>query len=250
MSDDSNGRSLARFNAWWLAAAILVVAVIAALVLVLIFGQKSEPTPADTAAPSASSAPSNGRGSVTPNEETCGLPTSEEIPTVGPDAEWVNRSFLLVPTSSTFGPIDRDESVWGCFAWSPTGALFAAANFMGGIQSSNDADSLKAFVQASAVDNKGRELFIEDMSDRAAIPKEPGRTAQISGFQFTRVDAAEVVVRIGLNQGAGAETVKAYMPFSMVWDSSASTWMVDFDRVRFDTVADELVGYTPWDAGQ
>ncbi len=45
MSDDNSdsNRGLVKFNAWWLAAAILVLAVIAALVLVLTFGGRDKP---------------------------------------------------------------------------------------------------------------------------------------------------------------------------------------------------------------
>ncbi len=254
MSDDNSdsNRGLVKFNAWWLAAAILVLAVIAALVLVLTFGGRDNPEGGSTpsGAPSTPSQPSENKSTPPETGGVCDLPSGSDIPTVGPDAEWVNRSFLLVPESPTFGPVEREDSSWGCFAHSPTGALFGAANFMGGLQASSDADSFLAFVETATVDNPGRANFIEEQSAAFGTPKEPGRTGQISGFRFDRVEADEVVVRIGLNQGTGSETVTAFISFAMVWDSSASTWLVDVERVPFSPSIGDLVGFTTWDASK
>ena len=107
MSDDNSdsNRGLVKFNAWWLAAAILVLAVIAALVLVLTFGGRDNPEggTSPSGAPSTPSA-QPGEDESTPPETggVCDLPSGSDIPTVGPDAEWVNRMGLLTPTSSEY----------------------------------------------------------------------------------------------------------------------------------------------------
>lgn len=253
MSDENsdNSRGLVKFNAWWLAAAILVLAVVAALVLVLVFGERNTPEDGSSpsSAPSSPSAQPTGDESQPPSDgATCELSTGSGIPTEGPDAEWVNRGFLLVPESSTFGPVTSGETLWGCFAHSPTGALFGAANFMGGLQGSTDAASFEAFVEASTVDNDGRARFIEEQVESFGVPKEPGRTGQISGFRFESVEPDEVVVRIGLTQSAGADDVTAFVSFAMVWDSSTSTWLVDVERVPFSPSVGDLVGFTAWNA--
>lgn len=254
MSDDNSdsNRGLVKFNAWWLAAAILVLAVIAALVLVLTFGGRDNPEGGTTpsGAPSTPSAqPSEDESTPPETGGVCDLPSGSDIPTVGPDAEWVNRMGLLTPTSSEYAAASADDTLWGCFAPSPTGALFAATSFMAGLQESTDADAFRAFVEEAAVDNNGRAPFIEENASLARSP-EPGRTAQISGFRFDSVEPEEVVIRVGMSQSAGSETVTAYVSFTLVWDSERDTWLVDVERITLRPTLDPLAGYTDWSASQ
>lgn len=251
MSDDSSNRGLSKFNAWWLAAAILILGVIAALVLILIFGQQTTPNGSPTGSPSTPSAQPSASGEEEPpaTDGACDLPTGSDIPTTGPDAEWVNHSGFLAPYSGEFAAPSEAGALWDCYAQSPTGALFGAANFMAGLQDSTDEDAFRSFIEAAAVDNNGRSTFITDNSEIAG-PREPGRTAQISGFRFDSVEADEVVVRVGLSQSAGSETVTAYVSITMVWDMSASNWLVDVERVNLRPTVDNLAGYTNWSSTQ
>lgn len=255
MSDENNdsNRGLLKFNAWWLAAAVLVLAVVAALVLVLIFSQKSSPEGNSTpsSAPSAPSAePSDDESQPPSAGGTCDLPAESEIPTAGPDAEWVNSNFLLVPRSATFGPVDGGNPVWGCFAHSPTGALFAAANVLGGLISAENSAEFAAFVEAAAVDNGGRALWIEDNGSEVTPPTAGAAVPQISGFRFDSVEPDEVVVRIGATQGSGERMFNGYWAMTLVWDDSASTWLIDVERFDLFPVVNDLRTFTDWDAGR
>lgn len=253
MSDDNSdsNRGLVKFNAWWLAAAILVLAVIAALVLVLTFGGRDNPE-GDTSpsgAPSTPSQPSEDESTPPETGGVCDLPSGSDIPTVGPDAEWVNRSFLLVPESSTFGPVKRDGYQWGCFAPSPTGALFAASNILGGLIAAQDSGEFAAFVESAAVDNDGRDRWIEENGSEVSPPS-AGAAPQISGFRFESVKSDEVVVRIGATQGSGDRAFNGYWTMTLVWDDDASTWLIDVERFDLFPTQDELSTFTSWDAGQ
>ncbi len=248
MSDDSSNRGLVKFNAWWLAAAVLVLAVVAALVLILIFGSKPAADPAPTSSPSTTTRPT-GDAEPPASGGGCDLPAGTEIPTAGPGADWINHSGFLAPYSDEFVDRPEKDARWACFAPSPTGALFASANFMAGLQDSTDLNTFQAFIEEAAVDNSGRAAFITDNAELAG-PRDAGRTAQISGFRFESVEPDEVVVRIGLSQSAGAETVTAYVTITMVWDSQASTWLVDTERLILRPTVDPLAGYTVWSASQ
>lgn len=254
MSDDNSdsNRGLVKFNAWWLAAAILVLAVIAALVLVLTFGGRDNPEGGSTpsGAPSTPSAqPSEDESAPPETGGVCDLPSGSDIPTVGPDAEWVNRSFLLVPESSTFGPVERDGSEWGCFAHSPTGALFAASNVLGGLIAAQDSTQFAAFVESAALDNDGRARWIDENGSEVTPPS-AGAAPQISGFRFESVKSDEVVVRIGATQGSGDRAFSGYWTMTLVWDADASTWLIDVERFNLFPTQDELSTFTSWDAGQ
>jgi hypothetical protein len=255
MSDENsdNSRGLVKFNTWWLAAAILVLAVVAALVLVLVFGERNTPEDGSSpsSAPSTPSSQSTDDESQPPSEGgTCDLPVETDIPTVGPDAEWVNSNFLLVPRSSTFGPVDREGALWGCFAHSPTGALFAAANVLGGLISAQDSAEFAAFVEAAAVNNDGRALWIEDNGSEVNPPSAGAAVPQISGFRFDSVEPDKVVVRIGATQGSGERVFNGYWAMTLLWDESASTWLVDVERFDLFPVVDDLKTFTDWNAAQ
>jgi len=249
MSDESSNRGLVKFNAWWLAAAVLVLAVVAALVLILIFGSKPAADPEPTSAPSTKSAQPTGDAEPPATGTPCDLPVGTDIPTAGPDADWTNHRGFLAPFSDKYVAQGEKDSEWACFAHSPTGALFASANFMAGLQDSTDLNAFQSFIEAAAVDNSGRATFIADNSDLAR-PRDAGRTAQISGFRFESVESDEAIVRIGLSQSAGAKTVTAFVTIAMVWDSPASTWLVDTERVTVRPTVDPLSGYTAWSASQ
>lgn len=255
MSEENsdNSRGLVKFNAWWLAAAILVLAVVAALVLVLVFGEKNSPQDSDSpsGAPSAPSAtPSNDTSPPPSTGGSCGLPSESDIPAAGPDAEWVNSNFLLVPRSTTFGPVVREDAPWGCFAHSPTGALFAAANVLGGLIAAEDPSEFAAFVEAAAVDNDGRALWIEDNGSEVTPPSAGAAVPQISGFRFDSIEADKVVVRIGATQGSGERVFNGYWAMTLIWDESASTWLIDVERFDLFPVVDDLRTFTEWDASQ
>ena len=136
--------------------ALKVVASVSALGLVMALGacsgeQKPEtPTvqPAPTGQGEGKAQPSDGEGTKettsAPSEDTassgsdgintgCSLPDGDQkIPNSAPPVdEWVDVNNVGVPTSKTYGPEKREGNLFGCYAHSPTGALFAMTYIMG-----------------------------------------------------------------------------------------------------------------------
>ena len=58
------------------------------------------------------------------------------------------------------------------------------------------------------------------------------------------------MIRVGMSQSAGSETVTAYVSFTLVWDSERDTWLVDVERITLRPTLDPLAGYTDWSASQ
>lgn len=232
------------FNRWWIVSALFLVAVAVAIVLVLVLGRGGQndvappsAEPSDTSGaskPSATSAPATSGGA-------CAVDTADQdIPTAGPPAEWVPERYFFYPTSTEYGPIATD-SPWGCFAHSPTGALFAAANAVAGIAREDFAD----VVAANAVDNGGGEQYIANTRGQTR-DQVAGRVAQIRGFTFTAVQADKVTVRTILGQN---ET-EGYFDVSLAWDQKRSTWLVDYAASSFVPTDYNGVTYTPWSANE
>lgn len=221
---DTGGGSSSPFTPWWFVAAGFIVLVIVGLIVALFLPHRTHETAAPTATRSAaadddapSSAPVAG-GTGEPASDTCRIPVKDTaIPTEGPKAQWVPDGYVLVPTSTTYGPVSNG-SAWGCFAHSPTGALFAAANFIDGVSGAQYA----AFAKEAAVDNTARDAWIAG-EDPDVHTQTGGDVAQFSGFQFTGTADDAVTVRIAAQQGStvGAWTV------ALVWDTAAQNWKVD-----------------------
>ncbi|GAA0503438.1 hypothetical protein [Microbacterium aurantiacum] len=231
------------FNIWWaLSGGLLLLVVIAAV----IFGVTAIAPPAaepgdETTAPTApaTSAP---QPTTDPTADVCNVDaTDQSIPVAGPAAEWETFGYFLYPTSSTYGPIpDPAGSEWGCFAQSPTGALFAAANFF----RVTAGDDFETGVPQAAVDNAALDAWLATARERPS-GQTAGRVAQISGFQYMSVEPDAVSIRLLFTQ----DDLDAYLTLGMVWDEDRQTWIGDFGASEVaPTVAESVTTFTPWAA--
>lgn len=225
------------FNKWWgIAAGVLLIIVIVGILLVTgVLRGGAEPTPS---AP-ATTAPSENPPPV--GATLCEVPgANDNIPTVGPEAEWATNVYFLYPTSPTFGPSTNPaSSLWGCFQQSPSGALFAASNFFSGLLGQN----YEAFAAEAAIAGPALDSWIVE---RVGQPSEQdaGRVAQIAGFQFVSVEPAKVTLNLGLRQS----TVEAFVTLTLVWDEASSNWMVDMAESVLTPAVVDVDLYTPWAA--
>jgi hypothetical protein len=230
------------FNIWWaLSGGLLLLVVIAAV----IFGVTAIAPPAaepgdETTAPTApaTSAP---QPTTDPTADVCNVDaTDQSIPVAGPAAEWETFGYFLYPTSSTYGPIpDPAGSEWGCFAKSPTGALFAAANAYAVSISDDFADVMPAAALPDAT-------FDRWLADRQSSGSQNGgRVAQLAGFQYMSVDTSEVTVRLLFVQADRF----VFLPVTVVWDSQSETWRVDMARTPWEPqLTDNTASFTDWAA--
>lgn len=231
------------FNIWWaLSGGLLLLVVIAAVIFGVTAIAPPAAEPGDETTATTAPATTAPRPTTEPAADVCNVDaTDQSIPVAGPEAEWETFGYFLYPTSSIYGPLpDPAGSQWGCFAQSPTGALFAAANFfriMAG-------DDFETSVPQAAVESAALDAWLATARERPS-GQVPGRVAQISGFQFMSVEPGTVLVRLLFSQ----EDLDAYMSFGMVWDSSRGTWLADFTVASPSWAeATSTETYTSWSA--
>lgn len=228
---------------WWWASTGLLLAVIVALVVVLVFAPEDHTTEVGTSR-ATSQAPGVAQdlstSSVEQGAEPCPLPADDQdIPVSGPSATWVTYGFAFVPQSSVYGPVQRAGSEWGCFAHSPTGALFAAANLFAEL---GDPDYEQVAGDALMANHAATNwLADQDPADRK---QSAGQVAQFAGFQFQSVEPDRVVVAVALAQAEVTGAVKV----ALVWDADAGTWRGDVASSTLTPYLVDVDTFTPWSA--
>ncbi|MFB7800420.1 hypothetical protein [Isoptericola sp. NPDC056134] len=236
MSGETNEQATTPFNKWWWISGGFLLAIVVAGIVVVVAAPSDEPAPAAPGAAASTGAPQTSNPTA-----GCDLAADDVVPTEAPETEWVSHETLLVPASSQFGPVGGPEAMqdagWGCFAHSPTGALFASANFVDGVTSTRFAE----FVEVAAVQNEAADAWVADHT-AADFGRTPGRVAQLAGFQFGSVEPDRVTVRLLFSDG----TNNAVSSASMVWDADAGTWLGDLSTPVEPQLVDAPSGFTTW----
>lgn len=228
---------------WWVAGAFLGLIATAGIVIVVTASSGgpnagADPVPVTSTVPGTQASRTE---DGPPAQNGCDLPeATQDIPVQGPEATWASFGYALVPQSpDRYGPVAVDGRLWGCFAQSPTGALFAAANLFAALGEPNFAE----FADQAMVDNPALTTWLSTQ-DPATRGQEPGQVAQIAGFQFESVQPNQVIVAIGLRQG----DVEGAVRIGLVWDEAANTWLGDMALSRFPPYGQELASFTGWRA--
>ncbi|SDP65273.1 hypothetical protein SAMN04487914_12365 [Arthrobacter sp. ok909] len=226
-------------------SAALVVALIAAVVVIFFLPKAdstAQPAPASSAA-GASSAPSKSADAA--GKSFCGLPSSTERALgAAPKSKWELVGKMAAPTDpKTFGPgVTDGDGFRTCFANSPTGALYAAANMIA-LGSSGTQDELK-LADKLLVPGPGRDAAIKAAKARTSTAGS-GETAQISGFLVKSCSPAEADVDLAIKLPNGA---LAHSVLSLRW--VAGDWRVKAadDGQVFNGVAQlsDLSGFILW----
>ncbi|AOT05911.1 hypothetical protein [Arthrobacter sp. U41] len=226
-------------------AAALVVALIAAAVVIFLLPKgDSNAQPAPAASPgSASAAPTKSADAV--GKSVCGLPSSTETALgTAPKSKWELVGKMAAPTDpKTFGPgVTDGDGFRSCFANSPTGALYAAANMIA-LGSSGTQDELK-LAEKFLVPGPGRDAAIKAAKTRTSAAGS-GETAQVSGFRIKSYSPteADVDLAIKLPNGALAHSVLSLRWVAGDWKVKASD-----DGQIFNGVAQlsDLSGFILW----
>jgi hypothetical protein len=220
------------------AVIVLLIAVMGVVATVLGGGDDQaigrDDTPRATASPSA-----------TPSARTdsgCGLPAgSQLVPTAPPPGtRWELVGTVAAPTAPrAHGPGVVRNGLRSCFAHSPTGALYAAANFLA---SSSNADLRVRVAEELTADGPGREAAV------AAVKAGPNSGSdaglQISGFNFLDYNRQSSTVDMAMR--LNGSVVHLAMP--MRWETG--DWKVvmppDGDLYSGLQALPDAVGYVPW----
>lgn len=200
---------------WKIAAGFVIVIVALALIGVLWPSSEDDQEPAPEASNTApSSDPELNEPEATDVDEgACPeLSTDTAMPTSAPDASWDRHPVgMIVPTSDDHGPAVQDDTFWGCYSQTPTGALYAGLGML-----SNAYDGQ----EEALTDSPERDAFIESESNTYdgshALPT-------IEGFRVIMATEDEAVVEY-LAADGGAE---AYIRINLLWSDSADDWRIN-----------------------
>jgi hypothetical protein len=226
-------------------AAALVVALIAAAVVIFLLPKGQGNAQAAPAASSTSAPAAPAKSAEAAGESVCGLPSSTETALgAAPKSKWELVGKMAAPADpKTFGPgVTDGDGFRSCFASSPTGALYAAANMIA-LGSSGTQDELK-LADKLLVPGPGRDAAIKAAKTRTSTAGS-GETAQVSGFLLKAYSPAEADVDLAIKLPNGA---LAHSVLSLRW--VAGDWKVKAsdDGQVFNGVAQlsDLSGFILW----
>jgi hypothetical protein len=186
MSENDSGTG---FGPGFVAACIVVAAVVACGVVLLVTDSRTAPaTPAPVQAVQQSTVPPVGHGG-------CSLPAGDQgIPSTAPAADgWEVSRRVVVPRSAAFGPGATDSDGFRrCFAHSPTGAVFAAYNVLAAL-----ADQTKVAATARKVMVPGPETdaLLRDSAGEEPTDSEP---TQLAGYRVLAANRDQVTVMLAV----------------------------------------------------
>lgn len=221
------------------AAGVVALLVLGAGFVALAPGHDNSATPAP-GAPAA--APAAGR---TASDSVCGLPAgAQKVPARTPAAEWELVGNLAAPSSRGVGPGKVIGGQRSCYAHSPTGALYAAANAQAVLN--GPATTRWGFENLLAA-GQGRDKAVAAVRAQKEFP--PG-TGQMQGFQFLPdSDANSAVIDLALRQSIpGTPDVLYRKIVTLRWEGG--DWKLVADPAGYpyygkQAVAD-LTGYILW----
>jgi hypothetical protein len=226
-------------------SAALVVALIAAVIVIFLLpkGQgnaQSAPSPSAGNAFATPATPADAAG-----KSVCGLPsTSETALGAAPKSTWTLVGRMAVPTDpKTFGPgVTDSDGFRSCFAHSPTGALYSAANVIA-LGSSPAQDELK-LAEKVLVPGPGRDAAMKAAKTRASTAGS-GESAQIRGFLLKSYSPAEADVDLAIQLPNGA---LAHSVLSLRWVDGDWKVKAADDGEIFNGIAQlsDLSGFILW----
>ena len=216
----------------------VVVAIIVALGVILALvprgGGTASPEPSTT-----STSTSSGQPTATSAASVCGLPSGDQAkPATTPaDTKWELVGKIAAPTSpAEFGPGKTETNgLRSCFAHSPTGALYAAAN-MTALSSAGKADLV---YQQLAVPSPERDAVLK--STPTAAPNSV--TAQLAGFTFRSYEADRAVIDLAFK---GANGTFVSIPVPLQWYEGDWKFVVPATGDTGARQLSDLSGYVEW----
>ena len=223
------------------AGAVVALIVVAALAVAFTGGDDSKPPRAEGGP--AAATPSQ---SSSANSSGCDQPAGSQLPPVAaPQSKWELVGKLVAPTAPDgAGPgKTAPNGLRSCFAHDPTGALFAAVNWLG---TTTDEQLAPLAFESLTAPGPGRDtvqrMFAADPS--SVLGKNPGGF-QVSGFTFLTYTGDVAMMNIAVASLGGGQ---GSLPVTLQW--SGSDWMLELpaDGQIGNQIQrlDSLAGYVPW----
>lgn len=176
----------------------------------------------------------------------CGLPDGDQsVPRTAPiGTKWELIGTMAAPTGpTTHGPGEVHDGVRSCFAHSPTGALYAAAN----VAALMAVPELRErAVKALGAEGAGRDHALQQLTnDKTAATS----GVQVAGFTVLNYDLRSTTVDIAVRAITSAgQAGSAHVPVTLRWEQG--DWKVVFAAdgslgTGTGPIPD-LTGYVPW----
>lgn len=222
-------------------SAALVLAIIAAALIIFLMPKGSpQAEPAGTTTspvPTSSSTATSGA-----EESICGLPSSDSTALgAAPKSTWMLLGTMAVPSDpATVGPGTTGASgLKSCFARSPSGALYAAANIWA---ASFNGYANEVYTELAA-DSPSRDKALQAIKEGKDLGGGNAPKVQIAGFILHSYTPEAAVVELALKSadgGLGAITT------SLVWEKG--DWKLDVPTAGGGKVrqVSDLSAYIPW----
>lgn len=246
MSDehDNHTRSgLARYLSLGLVILIVGVGIVLAASGVFSRGSSS-PAASGTA---SSKAPASPTAAVSPassatDQSVCGLKSVEMTGSLGraPSATWTLVGSMAAPSSAAAGPgLVTSSSLRRCYARTPSGAVFAAANITAML---TKPELMAKMARDMVVPGAGRDAA---MAKNLGADPTPQPVMQIAGFQLVAYDGNTAMVNIAFKSMEGDLFSE---PWQLQWTGGdwkfavATSGSLLYDPV----VLKDLSGYVAW----
>lgn len=231
---------------WWQMSALFLAVLLVLGVLVVIKSgggsSKGEAGPsAPTSSPSASA--STGKGACPELTDT-----GQEIPRTAPPANWALFRTVAVPSSKASGPAVVNGDVARCYAHTPTGALFAAAQISIRYTVASDWQTVikkQTYGDGQAGLIKQRAKYEKEHTPVAPVPGELG---QFAGFQFVTYSKDIAVLQLVTKfSGSSADSALQVSTVTLHWDSTKGDWLYEIPAVAAPQKSvPDLSGYVTW----
>lgn len=226
---------------WFLVSAAVIGLLVALLVILLVADMFSDDSEAVEVP--AAEAPITGAG-IEASPSVCGLDAVADSGTVTqpPAAQWTLVATIAVPSAEGVGPGEVfPDQFRRCFARTPEGALFAAANIVG---VSGSFPLEKQVTEWYVAEGPGRAEAVA----AAGTHSNPDSTfrLQIAGFRVLNYTGDTATVDIAMRASTGAFASQVY---DLVWQDGDWRMRVAPDgEGPLTPVAriPDLAGYIPW----
>lgn len=234
-------------------AAAAVVALIAVLGVVLAVTGGSERNAAPALAPSSPVTPTPAGSTPTvssSDDSSCGLPGGEQtVPGAAPaGTDWELVGTVAAPVSpQEHGPGEVDpDRLRHCFAHTPVGALYAAAN----VFATTTVPELRApLVERLAAAGPGRDAALAELASAGSAQNRNGAGSQIAGFTFLSYDRSTTTIDLAL-RGFARSGGAGYVSFPLTLRWEAGDWQLvlppDGNLGRLLQPLPGLTGYVTW----
>lgn len=223
-------------------SAALVLAIIAAALIIFLIPKgtpQAEPAVSTTSPASTSSSTATSGA----DESICGLPSSDSTALgAAPKSTWTLVGRMAAPTDpATFGPGITDPAGFrSCFAQSPTGALYAAANLVA-LGALDDAAIQRKLIEELVAPGLGRDAALKDIT----TPVGGSSSIQIRGFVIKAYSPSHAHVDLAFETPSGA---LGHSVLPLRWlDGDWKVEIADSGELINDvSQLSDLTGYIPW----